>query len=282
MKKFNRPEWFHDVVNEHLCNSYPGQMNGKSFWIIEAWYEIESFMLAILKKTCSEDLIDKYYGARNVIKGSYDNEGIRYGDLRVGQKNPNYKGEPDGTMHEGPPYLVPEEITNALKENNLISKEVDNPGLGDILGSEWGFSDEYTTCSYCYDVIRTFPDSYSWTQDYWIVAGEIFCGDCIREDEDLREDYIDHITNNPEKANTILNDEDFEKVGFIPLAEIKETDRKEYYAGLHFDRIQHDPGEQLKILNEEFDNVLFDITSVGQFGTNWKIWVKGKIKEIAI
>lgn len=48
-------------------------------------------------------------------------------------------------------------------------------------GSEWGFSDEYTVCSECgINVIRTSPDSYSWTPDFYedLDNGILACKDC--------------------------------------------------------------------------------------------------------
>lgn len=62
---------------------------------------------------------------------------------------------------------------------------------------EFGFSDEYTTCSDCGKIIRTSPDCYQWEPDYIITDGEILCCECVKsEGESLLDEYI----NNTHKA----------------------------------------------------------------------------------
>ena len=58
----------------------------------------------------------------------------------------------------------------------------------------WGFSDEYTTCSECGDVICTSPSSHQWIPDFWLNDDGYTCGNCVRSDwaEDYIEDLIDN------------------------------------------------------------------------------------------
>jgi hypothetical protein len=47
---------------------------------------------------------------------------------------------------------------------------------------EW--EDEWSTCSDCYKVFRTSPDSMCWTPSYVMGDGEIWCKECAPKSED--------------------------------------------------------------------------------------------------
>lgn len=267
-----------DLVDEYLCNSSKGKLNGEDFWIIDTWREVESFILAAVRVACGEEIVDKYYRSRNAVKERYGTEGIRYGDLRVGQPDRDYNGKPDGILHEKSPYLIPDEVTEGFIKAGFI-KEGKRADLANILEADWGFSDEYQLCSCCYEVVHTSPDSYSWTKDYEILEWELICGNCIREDESLQKEYIDFLTNNPEKANTILEEKHFKKYGYVKLSETGYVDREEFDVGWYEWNNNDDPESQLSELSDYFENVIFDITSVGQFETSWQIWVKDSMIE---
>lgn len=55
---------------------------------------------------------------------------------------------------------------------------------------EFGFSDEYSTCSNCYVAINT----HSYNPDHWwhYEAGEILCGDCTRANVHMQEEYLSY------------------------------------------------------------------------------------------
>lgn len=131
-------------------------------------------------------------------------------------------------------------------------------------GGNWGFSDEYAVCDDCGTVIRTSPDSYSWKPDFWLEAEEGYhCGDCVREDPD---DYIEHLVDNPDEANTILSDDELRSRGFAKVNE-------DAYENGWYDR-QDEPKDILakamgKEPNAEF---LFSISSNAEFSTQFDLW----------
>lgn len=155
-------------------------------------------------------------------------------------------------------------VEEVNKLNHLKEDEEDILTEDDILNN-WGFSDEYTTCDECGDIIRTSATHYGWKPDYWINNGSICCGKCIRN---YPEEYIEHLTNNYHAANTILNSEALEEYGYIKLPE-------QYETGFHPG--QNDSPE--KIYNEiknKYDSIIFEILDSGQFDIRWTIWVKNK------
>lgn len=150
----------------------------------------------------------------------------------------------------------------AIEEaTELTMEEVAEILTGD--SDNWGFSDEYTTCGECGQLIKTSPDSYAWTPDFAIVNEcELLCGDCIRTSPDS---YLQDLINNATRANTVLNDEQLEEAGFKQITE-------EYEAGWYgrFD----DPKQVLSTLEDKFDEVIFSISAQGQFATNFVCWVR--------
>lgn len=271
-------EELQDLVHEYLYNTVAATYEDEPFLIIDEWVEIETFMLGVLKAACSEETIEKYYKSRNAIHKRYGEEGLKYGDLRVGQPKKYHEGEPNGTITEDGPFLIPNEVRDSLLEAGFIDEDIENPDFEDIIDSAWGFSDEYRKCDFCHTAVRISPDSYHWTKDHeYFGTGELICGDCIRAEVDLQKDYIENILNNPEKANTILEEEHFEKLGYTKLSNLSYYEKEEFDAGLH--GYHDDPSEQLKELSNDFEKVVFDITSTGQFQTYWQVWVKNAISE---
>ena len=147
-------------------------------------------------------------------------------------------------------------------------------GLSDIdtILGEWGFGDEYMSCSICRNHIRTSPDSYSWKADYWINAGEIICGADIRSTKELTEKYLEYLSDNPKDANTVLRDSDLENLGYAKCT----CGDKECNFANDFYGHNDDPKSILKKAKAKHpeNNYVFDITDVGQFGLNFTTWKK--------
>lgn len=81
------------------------------------------------------------------------------------------------------------------------------------LGATLEWCDEWSTCSECYNAVRTQPDSYSWTPYYHLSHDcELTCGDCIKEHP---EDYLEELEDNPDRALTI--DLDMGELGWVEL-----------------------------------------------------------------
>lgn len=132
----------------------------------------------------------------------------------------------------------------------------------------WGYSDEFTTCSECCQIIEIQPSHCGWVPDYWLTDGEIFCGDCVREDEDLAEGYLEDVTNNHQRAVTLFSEEEILKMGYTKC-------NKDFESGLH----EHQDDNPETILEKaremlDDDKFIFRIDSVGQFDVNYHLFSK--------
>jgi len=132
---------------------------------------------------------------------------------------------------------------------------------------EMGFSDEYDVCYECNRIVRTSPDSYSWTAPFHIFDdGELVCNECIEEDPD---DYIEALINNDHKANTVLTTGALEEAKFLNVP----TDFSDGWYG-----VNASPPNILEAVRECLPDAefVFHITGVGQFETNFDLWARGE------
>lgn len=162
-------------------------------------------------------------------------------------------------------------ILETLEDERLVESVFGKPieeAMHDMTGKNgwdsYGFADEYTTCGECGRLVRTSPDSYSWTANFAIVNEcELLCGHCIKQDSTS---YIETLVNDPHRANTILDDSELEEAGFTKIDE-------EFESGWY--GTNDDPTVIMnKLHDHEFDEVVFNVTSSGQFHTNYEVWVR--------
>lgn len=124
----------------------------------------------------------------------------------------------------------------------------------------YGFSDEYTTCSRCGNLVKTSPDSYAWTPDYAILYEcELVCKDCLEFDE-----YITELINDPKKANTIFDESEILDHDFIKLNE------DDYESGWYGQ--VDDPKDIFNQVSEKYDEIIFSITNQEQFRTEFAVY----------
>lgn len=137
-----------------------------------------------------------------------------------------------------------------------------------LTNREWGFEDEYYLCSVCGGVIRTTPGSAFWKQEYYqdFEACMIVCGDCVRANQKEKESYVKWLLENPERANTILSQEDLETMGF------RQHFKQDKCSCIG--RTPDNPVEVLKELQEteEGKEYIFSIVSSTPFETWWNVW----------
>lgn len=139
------------------------------------------------------------------------------------------------------------------------------PRIGAILEKlkvELQWEDEWCTCGECGKLVRTQPDSYSWTRSYWYNEGiGLYCEDCILEDP---EDYLEYLEGNPDTANTLnldLEDQGYRRV---------DEDFENGLSGGQCDD-PHKIAESLRELGIE--RFIFEIDSTEQFGLAFSVWV---------
>lgn len=168
--------------------------------------------------------------------------------------NDNYSKE----LYEETGYELPKDISD---------KRYFTEWLDYLTHEMWGFADEYSVCDCCNKAFKTSPDSYSWVADYWVGDGFIFCGDCVRENEDYSREYLESLENNPHAANTILLDDQIKEAGYKRI--IPECEYGWYGK-------QDDPEAILDgvMRNNKDGRYLFSITRCGQFFINFDMWEK--------
>lgn len=162
--------------------------------------------------------------------------------------------------YKGDLFLVMESWEEHDKMEQFLGMDLET-----ALDYNCGFCDEYTTCSGCGCVIRTYPDSYNWTADFAVQNDGIYCEDCYDHDE-----YIQDLVNNPNKANTLINEDELLERGFEKL-------ENDYAAGWYGQ--YDDPKVIYSKLSEKYDEILFMITSQGQFETSFCVYVMNYDEE---
>lgn len=174
--------------------------------------------------------------------------------------------------HDGNTYIIVDSWDD-LNKLAVIAKDVlelkdDKFYLDEVLNVNIVFSDEYITCSDCGHIIRISPDSYSWKPDFYLGDGFIVCNKCFNDIESYQEEYIESKINNPKEAinNELITEEQLENIGFKKLD-------IDYQYGF-YDR--HDnPVEIYENLSSHYDEIVFFVDNVGQFHTDFTVFVKG-------
>lgn len=85
---------------------------------------------------------------------------------------------------------------------------------------EWGFNDEYGMCDNCRKAVALEPGFIGDTPYYYVVDSEFLCGDCIKNDETLTENYIEEIVKGGSKATIdtrIVPEKKLKEFGWIKL-----------------------------------------------------------------
>ena len=135
----------------------------------------------------------------------------------------------------------------------------------------WGFGDEWTYCEDCRQAICLSPAHAFDVPDYWFIDGHGYaCGDCIRDDEDVSEEYLAMLNRNHRNANTIFDEDQLGKLGF------KRVDG-DYYCRMfsHCDCPEAVLHEAKKEYSKETD-IIFNIDSMNPFEVDYSLFVRVK------
>lgn len=110
---------------------------------------------------------------------------------------------------DGDPFIIIDggksvEIANDTLRSVLTAEQLqDVPAYGDLIDHalEWGYSDEYSSCSNCGAAIETNPSHMWWKPQYHLTDGAIYCKECVdpleyiqdcaRENESINEYFVD-------------------------------------------------------------------------------------------
>lgn len=180
------------------------------------------------------------------------------------------------TMHDEPFVIMAgwEAIQELTKQYNAdFDTDFTGEYSTDILdenGIEWGFNDEYDTCSCCYKGIRTSPSSYSWKPDYWYDGDfGLICNECFNGYENIQEQYLHEHINNPNKAIELLSERQLEELGFVKV------NRDSYQSGLH-QGMNDDPKAIFDSLQDKYEEIVFTISMRSQFYIEFEVFGRNK------
>jgi|SRR5690606_26542128 len=232
--------------NGYIENVIIGELeDGTPFAIFDSWDDVYEVIYAVIEKIVPEAL--ELYEQAGLVKERRWGHGKILEDVRIDNE-------------------VPKIVKNALDEHGIKWYNI----VESALGCEWGFSDEYTTCDDCGNIIRTSPDSYHWQPDFYIGDGFIVCNRCFNDSEDYQEEYLADKINNPKQAvNGLMTEEQIKELGFKKL-------NSEYEYGWY--NVNHDPEKIYEALSKNFEEVLFYINNVEQFRVNFIVFVRGEIE----
>ena len=164
------------------------------------------------------------------------------------------------------PNKFPDFLTPPKVGADAVDEYTDNtmPRIAAILEKLWvkmEWEDEWASCDGCYKLVRTQPDSYSWTPSYWMDDCGLYCEACVLDDP---EGYLKYLDGNPEVANTL--NLDLEPHGYRKID-------ADFENGLYGGQ-SDDPeviADSLRELGVE--RFIFDIDGVGQFDCDFSVWV---------
>ena len=150
------------------------------------------------------------------------------------------------------------------------NKEERAAKIAEKLGYSTEWSDEWTSCDACHDLLRCEPDCYGWLPAYIKVAEglETICEGCYGEHLDAYlPDTLLEVENAAHRALPAWFDGRWlEDSGYVQYGE-------EYETGWHAG--QDDSSQQIfEQLTRQYSSVVFQLSSAGQFDIRWRVWVK--------
>jgi hypothetical protein len=215
------------VIEEFDLNSQitTSVETNEPFIIIETWKE-----LGIIQRELNRAMTPKFF-YRNYINYLNIKGDEAFQHMRLQKK---------------PPYIVPEGL-----------HELDD-------WFEWGFSDEYDTCSNCGRSFCTQPRYYGDIPKFAVLNDEILCHECIRDE--FEEEYIESVTNTPRNAIkiNIINESRLAELGWKRLP-------RKYENGMHHD-MNDRPSDVFNKLKKRWD-VLFEFRP-SQFYVEFCAWIR--------
>lgn len=179
------------------------------------------------------------------------------------------------TEYNGKPFYIIEDKEGLMKELGFDSYGDLENLLDDQLGN-WGYADDWNTCYWCGKAIPAY--SY-YDSDYWIdyEGAGFICGDCTRNNPEVRKAYLETLINNYDSANLLLGNEELEAAGLIKLESV--------YGNGYYGR-NDKPKDVLEILKERYPNgkFIFNIITSNPWETSFNVWAfpgydEGEIKD---
>lgn len=253
MSNENKLEQFLELVNplleEGIVNLTHGKLDGEDFLIVESWDDV-AYITGFL---------NGFTGLKNHF-GGWNGETLQEQrsklemDLAVTESNQH------GTIRR-----IKNEI-EAINSNIAYKLHLEQAGIEEPKSIddfvEHGFSDEYTQCCNCTNILRTSPDSYSWTAPLFVEGEGYVCSECI-ESGDF-DDYVLDSFKNEEKS--IPDDFDLDRLGLVKVND--DSFQNGWYGG------QCDtPAPIIEALNDQDIDVWFKVFP-RQFDLDFDVYVR--------
>ena len=221
-----------------------GTKDGETFWVVDGWESISNFMYSLTEHIAGVALTENYYKNR-----------LYHGDLMDARNTPR--------------DTVPEEIKEAYDFMDLPME------FEDIIPGDWGFSDSFSRCHHCGEVVQTRLNP-GRRAKYVTFKAELICQSCLLADLELFEEYLEHIEGDHRRILGLAGvEEALRELGWEKEHEAwGRPEPKIYNSSLHETKTQDDPSEVMEVLTHQHDAALFHIYHSTEFGIEWIAWVK--------
>ena len=233
-----------------------GELDGDVFYIFQSWSDV----------AYCNGILNDFIGAPDPV---YLTSGQTYSDL-LAEKQKELDKNPDS-------YRLKSEIKR-INETILYRQHIairEKQGIEELsiddFGVEWGFSDEYSRCDCgsCDLVVRTSPDSYSWTPPLYIDDCGVVADECAADgsfDEEILEQYKNEAKSLPDARDT-------DDLGLVQINE--ESFQNGWYGGQC-----DEPQPIIEALNNKDIDVWFKVYP-RQFDLDFDVYVKAEDQEKA-
>lgn len=282
-----------EALREFLQNNTRyGLFEDEPFYIVESWEDVRRINSFFPMLNNRNDKNDEYPDICKVL-GYLDSnlpypmtsEYIRSIQEAINTQEAINNGQMSFISWEWPYEFTLEQARESIakyNEDDTLSDEDRlywiNDYILDLIPSvEWGFSDEYTTCSNCGNIIKTSPDCYAWQPDYTEDDYGYLCKDCSDIEDSIAKTQ-DKIDRNKTPNSLLSFFELPDEFTRIP----NPYDRGEYKScwenGLHHG-MNDDPLRQGKIIrNVKLDNTpIYEVVYriyPSQFYVEWDTYIR--------
>lgn len=162
------------------------------------------------------------------------------------------------------------EINISSEEQTANARANDGTYFVDRLTDDaWTFSDEGFVCDECYRWHYYEDRNGVGYVNYFCGDGWIVCSDCLKENDEYTEMYLANLIDNPKSANTLLEEDKLEDLGF------EKINGYPYENGMYGDNDQ--PSEILEKAKEQYSNMefLFNIRKIyNPFTTQFDLYAR--------
>lgn len=237
-------------IRDHVDFDF-GQYEGDDLLVVDCWDDLYTL-----------------YGAVNGFEGLGDRPYLSSGESfesKLKELQKEYNSTPEDQL--GTRYRLERQINNCDKwiqfNAYLDYLEVEPVDL-DSFGFEVVFSDEYSRCACgnCDNIVRTSPDSYSWTAPLFIDGEGYISDDCVC-DGDFDQDILEQYQNEQKSIPDVRSPED---LGLVKVNE--ESFENGLYGG------QNDTPEPIiEALNDQNIDVWFKVYP-RQFDCDFDVYVR--------